>query len=159
MDERTAELFAYKTEYEYSVIGALCIDPSMLDSLMGVVSAEDFMLPMCRKIYEAALAKRNNGEVFDALIAADTISQDVPDSQNFIANCMNLTPSVNNAVQHAEIIRKSAKDRLLRETIRTVLDEKSGDECAVEIAAACQKYLSGRLGKTRSLADVMQTLF
>ena len=91
-------------EFEYSVIGAICIDSRMVDKLVPILSADDFTIAACADIYEAAADAISRGKSFDAVYAADVISKRIADSTGFVANCMDVCPTLTNAESHAREI-------------------------------------------------------
>ena len=146
---------SYNQDMEFSVVGACFIDPRFLDKTAGCISAEDFMNPVCAALYSAAAKARNNGEMLDPVAAQDVIRDKVPDAGGFIARCMELCPSVTSAEGHAGYIHASAKDRRLRTKIDEALSESKGDDLATQIAGICQDYISGKLGRSRTMAQTL----
>lgn len=145
----------YNQDMEFSVVGACFIDPRFLDKTAGCISAEDFMNPVCAALYSAAAKARNDGDMLDPVAAQDVIRDKVPDASGFIAKCMELCPSVTSAEGHAGYIHASAKDRRLRTKIDEALSESKGDDLATQIAGICQDYISGRLGRSRTMAQTL----
>lgn len=146
---------SYNQDMEFSVVGACFIDPRFLDKTAGCISAEDFMNPVCAALYGAAAKARNDGDMLDPVAAQDVIRDKVPDASGFIAKCMELCPSVTSAEGHAGYIHASAKDRRLRTKIDEALSESKGDDLATQIAGICQDYISGRLGRSRTMAQTL----
>lgn len=146
---------SYNQDMEFSVVGACFIDPRFLDKTAGFISAEDFMNPVCAALYSAAAKARNDGDMLDPVAAQDVIRDKVPDASGFIAKCMELCPSVTSAEGHAGYIHASAKDRRLRTKIDEALSESKGDDLATQIAGICQDYISGRLGRSRTMAQTL----
>lgn len=146
---------SYNQDMEFSVVGACFIDPRFLDKTAGCISAEDFVNPVCAALYSAAAKARNDGDMLDPVAAQDVIRDKVPDASGFIAKCMELCPSVTSAEGHAEYIRASAKDRRLRARIDEALSENKGDELVTQIAGICQDYISGKLGRSRTMAQTI----
>ena len=145
----------YNQDMEYSVVGALFIDPNVLDRIGGKLSAEDFVNPVCADLFSAASRARNDGELLDPVMAQDAIRGKVPDAGAFIAKCMELCPSVTSAEGHAVRIRADAKDRRLRARISEALTSYKGDELATQIAGITQDYIGGRLGRSRTMAQTL----
>lgn len=146
----------YNQDMEYSVIGALFIDPNILDRISGRLNAEDFMNPTCAMLYKAALEARNTGISLDPVSAQEVIRKKVSDPGGFIYNCMVLCPAVCVAEDiHVDYIHVNAKDRRLRTRIDEALNGYKGDELAMQIAGICQDYISGRLGRSRTMAQTI----
>lgn len=148
----------YNQNMEFSVVGACFIDPLFLDRTAGRLSAEDFMNPICAMLYSAAAKERGNGKMLDPVAAEDIIRDKVTDPAGFIRDCMMLCPSVTSAESHADYIREQAKDRRLRTKIDEAMSENQGDELATQIAGICQDYISGRLGRSHTMSQMLNNL-
>ena len=154
-DQELSFALRYNFEYEYSVIGALLLEPRFLERTAAKVKGEDFVDPICALLWEEALKCRNEGKPFDAVIASDLISEKVQDAYNWLKNCMALCPSAANSELHAEIIHREAKERRLKARISEAMETGKGDELAVEIAGICQDYISDKLGRSHSMFELM----
>lgn len=157
-DRELSFALRYNVEYEYSVIGALILEPRFLDRVASKIKTEDFISPECAYIWEEALRRKNEGKPFDAIIARDLISEKVSDATEWVKTCMALCPSATNAEMHAEIIHAEARERRLRDRINEAMDSGRGDELAVEIAGICQDFISGKLGRSHSMAELMNSI-
>lgn len=132
-------------EFEYSVIGAICIDSRMVDKLVPILSADDFTIAACADIYEAAADAISRGKSFDAVYAADVISKRIVDSTGFVANCMDVCPTLTNAESHAREIHKRAQMRNLNNLVTEKLFCVEGQDpqaLAADIATVCQSFLA-----------------
>ena len=127
-DQELSFALRYNFEYEYSVIGALLLEPRFLERTAAKVKGEDFVDPICALLWEEALKCRNEGKPFDAVIASDLISEKVQDAYNWLKNCMALCPSAANSELHAEIIHREAKERRLKARISEAMETGKGDE-------------------------------
>lgn len=146
----------YNQDMEYSVIGALFIDPNILDRISGRLNAEDFMNPTCAMLYKAALEARSTGISLDPVSAQEVIRGKVSDPGGFIYNCIELCPAVCVAEDtHVDYIHVNAKDRRLRTKIDEALNGSKGDDLATRIAGICQDYISGRLGRSHTMAQTL----
>lgn len=150
-------------ELEYSVIGAICIDQSVISVLSSILRPEDFESSACAAVFDAAVDADSRGKLFDAVIAADTLKGKIDNERKFIADCMDLCPSVTSAEYHAQIIRKNADGRTLEKAIRDEL-AIGGDDLAERIAAICNDQIKGRPGNRshtfkQTIIDTYQSLF
>lgn len=145
----------HNLDLEYSVIGALLLEPRFIDNVAAKLRSEDFMNPICAAIWSEALNQRNEGKSLDFILAEDIVRPNVPDAQTWIKNCMVMCPSASTAEYHAELLSAAAKERRFRSKVRDALEQQSGDELAVEIAGLCQDFISGKLGGSRTLAEVL----
>lgn len=157
-DKELLYAISYNQNAELSVTGAYLIDPHYLNRVAGTLQAEDFMNPLCAKLYTAATKAFREGKVLDPVMARDVILHDTPNPDAFLVDCMNMCPSVSAAEDHAEYIHAQAKERRLRSRIDEALTSQSGDGLAVEIAGICQDYMSGKLGRSHTMAQTLNKL-
>lgn len=157
-DKELLHAVSYNQNAELSVTGAYLIDPRYLNRVAGTLQAEDFMNPLCAKLYTAATKAFREGKVLDPVMARDVILHATPNPDAFLVDCMNMCPSVSAAEDHAEYIHAQAKERRLRSRIDEALTSQSGDGLAVEIAGICQDYISGKLGRSHTMAQTLNKL-
>ena len=157
-DKELLYAISYNQNAELSVTGAYLIDPRYLNRVAGTLQAEDFMNPLCAKLYTAATKAFREGKILDPVMARDVILHDTPTPDAFLVDCMNMCPSVSAAEDHAEYIHAQAKERRLRSRIDEALTSQSGDGLAVEIAGICQDYISGKLGRSHTMAQTLNKL-
>jgi replicative DNA helicase len=157
-DKELLYAISYNQNAELSVTGAYLIDPHYLNRVAGTLQAEDFMNPLCAKLYTAATKAFREGKVLDPVMARDVILHATPNPDAFLVDCMNMCPSVSAAEDHAEYIHAQAKERRLRSRIDEALTSQSGDGLAVEIAGICQDYISGKLGRSHTMAQTLNKL-
>ena len=157
-DKELLYAVSYNQNAELPVTGAYLIDPRYLNRVAGTLQAEDFMNPLCAKLYTAATKAFREGKVLDPVMARDVILHATPNPDAFLVDCMNMCPSVSAAEDHAEYIHAQAKERRLRSRIDEALTSQSGDGLAVEIAGICQDYISGKLGRSHTMAQTLNKL-
>lgn len=147
---------------EYSVVGALCIEPSLAKRLYGKVLPDDFTIDACGAIAKAAFEADVRGQAFDYILAAEAARPylTVEDPQRFVVDCMDLTPTVANATLHAELVHKSAKRRHLLSAIEEASLEEDPEALASQIMSACRNMLgSGESERTYSLSNVLIRMY
>lgn len=150
------------TNLEYSVVGALCIEPSIAKKLFGKVLPDDFTVDACAAVVEAAFEADVRGKAFDYVLAAEAARPllSTTDPQRFIVECMELTPTIANAELHAEMIHKAAKRRKLLEAIEEASLEEDPEALASQIMSVCRNTLgSGNGDRTYSLSNVLIRMY
>lgn len=128
---------------EYSVIGAICIEPKICDKISGFLNPEDFSILACGEIYEAACDALSRGKSFDAVVAADAIRNRVEDAYGFIRGCIDVTPTTANAEHHARMLHQHASETRFKLAVQEALE---GEEPAASIAGICQNFLQASAG-------------
>ena len=77
-DKELLYAISYNQNAELSVTGAYLIDPHYLNRVAGTLQAEDFMNPLCAKLYTAATKAFREGKVLDPVMARDVILHATP---------------------------------------------------------------------------------
>lgn len=147
-------------QFEYSLAAAVCLDPKRIMQLRQLVRSEDFSIPACAAVFDAAEKATAQGKPFDANIAADGISGMVEDPRKFLAECIDVTPTLANTDEYARLLHKRAAERRLRENVLAALEEEN-PACAV--AEVCKAHLldstGGRLKSvSQALTETLQSL-
>ena len=128
---------------EYSVIGAVCIEPKICDKISGILSPDDFSISACSEVYEAACDALSRGRHFDAVLAADAIRNRVDDAVRFIGECMSVTPTTANAEEHAKLLHQRAGEARFK---LAILEALEGEDAAAAVAGICQNFLQASAG-------------
>lgn len=146
-------------ELEYSVIGALCQDADVLRAVAPYLRPEDFSIAACATVYETARDAHAQGKLFDAVIAAEALRDKHDDPRRFIADCMDSCPSTANAETYAELLRKHADERRLREAIHDALDSEEPD-LAASIAGICAAQIRQRpMQRVHTMAQALYSTY
>ena len=131
------------SQLEYSVVGAICIDPRVCDKISSILSPDDFSISACSEVYEAACDARSRGKHFDAVLAADAIRNRVDDAVRFIGECMDITPTTANVESHAKLLHQRAGEARFRLAVQEALE---GEDAAAAVAGICQSFLQASAG-------------
>lgn len=144
-------------EFEYSVVGAICIDIRVIDKIAHLVDPEDFTIRACAEVYESAVDAVSRGKSFDAVYAGDVAGAFVEDGAAFVRECMEICPTVRNAEGHAREIRKRAQAKNLTSQItEKMFDMADPHDLAADVAGICQDFLVA--GRTRRHSTMAQAL-
>lgn len=147
-------------EEEIALIGALCIDAKTVHVIARHVMPEMFMLDSCRAVYECALERIKAGKKFDPLIAADLLSEKIPDVRKFLAECMEVVPTTANTEEYAEILCRKSEERALRERVAAALETESGESLASSIAAICAEQIQARpTSRAVQMRDALESAY
>lgn len=140
-------------ELEYSLAATVCLEPKTVLKLRQIVTVDDFSIPACARVFDAANSAVSRGKAFDANIAADELRGLMDDPRCFLAECIETTPSTANAEEWAGLLHRHAAEKRLRESVLLALD---GDNPAVEIAELCKAHLQQESGgRLKSAADAL----
>ena len=125
---------------ENSVAGALLIEPEhVLHDIRGKVAAADFRNENAKAVYLAASELIDGGKPCDAVTILKTaVESGTPVSEEYCAECMQLTPTTVNAPEYAEIIHEAAQKRRAREIGVSLA---KGDNNPVEAIGRLQELL------------------
>lgn len=140
-------------ELEYSLAATVCLEPRTVLTLRRIVTVDDFSIPACARVFDAANSAVSRGKAFDANIAADELRELVDEPRNFLAQCIEVTPTIANAEEWAKLLHQHAAEKRLREGVLLALD---GDNPAVEIAEICKDHLRQESdGRLKTASDAM----
>lgn len=140
-------------ELEYSLAATVCLEPKTVLKLRQIVTVDDFSIPACARVFDAANSAVSRGKVFDANLAADELRGLVDDPRRFLAEAIEITPTIANAEEWAELLHCHAAEKRLREGVLLALN---GDNPAVEIAELCKAHLQQESGgRLKSAADAL----
>lgn len=147
-------------QFEYSLAAAVCLDPKRVLQLRQIVSVEDFSISACATVFGAADSAVSRGKAFDANIAADGLRGLVDDPRKFLAECIDVTPTVAHAEEYARLLHTKAAEKRLRDGVLAALDEENP---ATAIAELCKAHLldnaGGRLKSvSQALTETLRSL-
>ena len=107
----------FSLEAEQSVLGAILIDPTCMDHLAGILSAEDFMLEEHRDVFTAMQKMYLRSKTIDVVTLLDELVRDgVYDEaggKDYIRLISEIVPSAANVKDYAEIVRDKSMLRAL----------------------------------------------
>lgn len=128
---------------EYSLAATVCLEPKRVLQLRQIVSVEDFSVPACAAVFDAADSAVSRSRAFDANIAADGLRSVVDDPRRFLADCIDATPTLANAEEYARLLHRHAAEKRLRDGVLAALDE---DNPAAAVAEVCKAHLLNSTG-------------
>lgn len=112
----------YSLEAEQGVLGAMLIDPSLIDVLTEDLAATDFNWPDNADIFRAIVDLHSSQQGVDFLTVSEIIGT-LSDGSNAIAYVGEIqrgTPSVANAKAYAKIVKERSLDRRLIQVAATI---------------------------------------
>lgn len=115
-------------ESEKGVLGAMLLDPRVVDDVALAVKPEHFYSPAYRRIFEAALKIHNAGKTVDVTLLIDALGDELPmlGGMQLLIDIAESVPTAANAVHYAGIVREKFQLRELAyasmETLRDVYD-------------------------------------
>ena len=128
---------------EYSLAATVCLEPKRVLQLRQIVSVEDFSVPACAAVFDAADSAVSRSKAFDANIAADSLRSIMDDPRQFLADCIDVTPTLSNAEEYARLLHKHAAEKRLRDGVLAALD---GENPAAAVAEICKAHLLNSTG-------------
>lgn len=145
---------------EYSLAATVCLEPKRVLQLRQIVSVEDFSISACAMVFDAADSAVSRGKAFDVNIAADGLRGLVDDPRKFLAECIDVTPTVAHAEEYARLLHTRAAEKRLRDGVLAALDEENP---ATAIAELCKAHLldnaGGRLKSvSQALTETLRSL-
>jgi len=135
----------YSLEAEQGVLGAMLIDPSLIDVLSEDLKADDFYWQDHADIYRAIIDLHSRQQGVDFLTVAELVGtlENGDRATGYIGEIQRGTPSVANAKAYANIVRERSIDRRLIEVASTIHElAHSTTETADKVAQAQTEVLA-----------------
>ncbi len=157
MNEEINRKLPFSLEAEQSVIGAVLIDSDVMDTVTGIVSADDFFLEENREIFLAMQNMYRESRNIDLVMLIDEVSsegerrasgnkdynaviRDKTKLREYIKVIAQTVPTASNVKDYATIVRDKAKLRTLIEACEEVAAaayaEEDTADALVELAEA-----------------------
>lgn len=138
---------------EYAVIGALCMEPGLIDQFAAYLRQEHFTSEDCAAVYQEAVDRRR---AFDATCAANVLAnvKGAEAANKWVIECMDIAPVKYAVEDHARAIYDEARRRALQSDVHDALITE-GDRAALaeRLAGIAQQYLA----EDNVKADTMTT--
>jgi len=148
-----------KLEYEIGVLGAVLIDSSVLLDVSGIVQPDDFEHVSYQEAYQVALDLQTSGQAVDAMTISGEMKRrgiHTPETDRFLVECMNITPTATNATIYAQELRKLSRmrkiHRLLDEAKAHCADPDSLTDMLMDRLYGIER--GGRKTRAKALSDV-----
>ena len=114
----------YSTEAEQSVLGGVLLDNTAIDSVMSIVTSEDFYHPGHRIIFEAIVSLMSNSRVSDPLTLGEFLEghekAELTGGLGYFLELVESVPSVANICAYAEIVKEKSIQRQLIATSQII---------------------------------------
>lgn len=143
----------YSTEAEQSVLGAVLIDNSCMDTIAEILPAPDyFYIENHRIIYSVMLENFASGRRSDFVTVLNSIKVssgfDEASAKSYLMQLANIVPSVSNVQAYADIIKEKYEIRSLINAAREIQNEAGAGELSSEklLDSAEQKIFDIRNG-------------
>lgn len=148
-------------EAEQAVIGSIVIDQRAIKKVSSILSAEDFTVPVHIALFEAAVDIDGRGKAFDPVIAVDVAKTKLgKEAGEYVVELARLTPTSANVMAYAEIVRKHADLRRMRESLSEALMGDDPKTMAGDIIGLCQEFLQGsRTNRVKTMSDILLSMY
>ena len=168
MDELLGRRAPYSAEAEQAVLGSMLIDPRCIADVIGRVKAEDFYVQANKDIFETIFAMFSFGQTIDPVTVLDQMKVRgvfKENSQQYLLELMEITPTAANVLEYAAIVRDRALLRALAqvgEEIASSVYAGSGQADSLLESAERKIYALRRdrdTGGLTPVASVVQRVF
>ncbi len=146
MDVRGGARVPWDRDAERAVLGAVLLDPVVLDDVVEVLSAKDFHLTLHQQAFEAMLALWAEAKVVDAVTIPARMRElaavDEVEARTYVSGLDTGLASTPNARHYAEIVRKLSLRRAIQAAAQEILELTRDDTVPIEgLAAAAEQIL------------------
>lgn len=144
----------FSIEAEQSVLGAILLESSCLDTVMEILPRADYFYGTNnRHIYSAMLEMFNFGMPIDFITLLEKLKEnsefDQDDGKVYLLNLAQIVPSISNVTVYAGIVRDNYDVRVLMQTARGIYDDAAAGEqsSSLLLDSAEQRIFDIRQGK------------
>lgn len=141
---------------ERAVLGALLIDESLVQQILGAVDAKDFLNSTHRLIFQAARALFREGIPVDPVTIRGRIGAEY---SNFLVQLMEITPTAANWSAYADMMREQAALHRIKDLAIRLDGAATLDECRETIAALGQVMNDGRKVDAWNMREMLDDFF
>ncbi len=142
MNEEFQRRLPFSLEAEQSVLGAVLINPEIMDTVTGLVGAEDFMLEEHRDIFGVMQNMYRESRSIDLVLLIDELVRsgvyDEAGGREYIKLIAETVPTASNVRDYAMIVRDKARLRELigicEEITASAYSEEASADALVELA-------------------------
>ena len=153
MEELLGRQTPHSAPAEQAVIGSMLIDPSCIPDVINKVRADEFYIQTNREIFETIYSMFTFGMSIDAVTVLEQMKVRgvfrENNTQQYLMEVMNLTPTAANVLKYAAIVRDQALLRNLQKAadeISNLVGEGTGEADAI-LEAAERKIYALRQGR------------
>ncbi len=164
MDELLGRRVPYSAEAEQSILGAMLIDPACIADVVNSVKPSEFYIDVNREIFETIFSMFSTGMKVDPVTVLDQMrARKVwrENSQQYLVELMDVTPTAANVLQYCAIVRERALLRSLgdaaAEITELVYQEGGQAEQVLELAER-KIYAMRKENATGGLIPLTQVL-
>lgn len=111
---------------EQLLAGTILIDAEALSRIKSHVSAEDFQSEHCRSIFESAVAISSEGGIVDPITIKERSARNgVALSNDYLAQLMEITPTVEFCVAYADRVAEDSRKRRIKELAAQIQEDST----------------------------------
>jgi len=136
----------FSLEAEQSLLGSIMIDPSCMDNLAAIISADDFYLPEHSEIFSAMQSMYLKSKNIDVVTLIEELVQsgtyDEAGGREYLKLVAQAVPAAVNAVDYAKIVRDKA---ILRQLVEAGEDIAEAAYAGDDETEALLEYAEGKV--------------
>ncbi len=136
----------YSLEAEQSLLGSVMIDPSCMDDIAALTSADDFYMPEHAEIYRAMQSMYASSKNIDVVTLIEQLVQlgtyDEAGGRDYLKLVAEAVPTASNARDYAKIVRDKA---ILRELIGAGEDIAEAAYAGDDTSESLVEYAEGKI--------------
>ena len=123
----------YSFEAEQAVIGAILLDPKLIERCINVISPKDFYVQMHKSIFEEMLLKFSNDQKIDYVTILASFGND-KNVKNYMLDMVQMVPVLGNFQEYVKIVAEKSKLRELLNVSSMIRKEveKSTDSSVIK---------------------------
>lgn len=154
MDELLVRQMPHSVEAEQAVIGSMLIEPRCIADVISAIKSDDFYVEQNKNIFEIIFSMFNNAAKIDPVTVLNELRAAglaTDQSREYLLKLMEITPTPQNVMEYAGIVRDKAVLRRIADTgseINNMAMDPSAGEAGPVLDLAEQRIYSIRQGRT-----------
>jgi replicative DNA helicase len=152
-------------EAEVSVLGAMLLEPAVIDAVGPLLNPNSFSRPSHRAIFQSIIYLHQNQRGIDLVPVMEELKRvgklDEAGGVEYLAYLVDAVPSATNAIHYAEIVREKAMKRELMDVCRFALSKvAAGKDAARDLldSTLTQLFHIAEEGMTKDVAELRDVL-
>lgn len=135
----------YHLEAEQSVLGALLMNPSLVDDVSEVIDSYDFYRATHKEIYEAVYSLYTNDQPVDLITMTSYLKDhktlEAVGGITYLTDLMEKVPSLQNVTKYADIIKDKSRRRKLIQQAAAIANDAYDEKPVSEIIAGTESTI------------------
>lgn len=143
-------------EAQYSALGAILLDGTLMGEAMCQLRTEDFTATLCRIVWGAMVELYRESTPIDPVTVCNKL-QGFDNAHGFILQLMEITPTAAGAARYFPIVREQGNLLRLQELGKQIAESRSMEDMVKLVAKANSLTVTNRARSRRGMTGILQS--